>query len=295
MKRPSFQFYPGDWRRDPGVQALDFHDRGVWFEILCLMHESDERGVLLLNGAPMPESALARVLGLDNQILNQTLTTLLGYGVASRRDGDGALICRRMIRDEELSQIRKEAGKKGGNPNLVKQNGTKASTTQDKQKPTPSSSSSSSSSASATPSLRSGDWHAQSASDPTSAPSNVARIARSSDPPETEPEKPKPKPKRATGIPDHFEVDLEMQTWFRDQGVPGDVAEVTEHFLDHHRAKGSTFKDWQAAWRTWCRNQIKFGGQHGQARQGHPGEPRIGSAERTRIAIAEQRKREGRA
>ena len=146
MKRPSFQFYPGDWRRDPGVQALDFHDRGVWFEILCLMHESDERGVLLLNGAPMPESALARVLGLDNQMLNQTLTTLLGYGVASRRDGDGALICRRMIRDEELSQIRREAGKKGGNPNLVKQNGTKASTTQDKQKPTPSSSSSSSSS-----------------------------------------------------------------------------------------------------------------------------------------------------
>jgi hypothetical protein len=148
MKMPSMQFYPADWRKDPGVQALDYFERGVWFEMLCLMHESAERGVLLLNGNPMPETALSRVLGLDNQILNQTLTTLLNYGVASVRE-DGALFCRRMVKDEELCQIRREAGKLGGNPNLVNQNSTKAPTkTQAKnqnrvnQIPTPSSSSS---------------------------------------------------------------------------------------------------------------------------------------------------------
>jgi hypothetical protein len=142
MKMPAFQFYPADWRKDPGVQALDFHDRGVWFEILCIMHESDERGVLLLNGRPMPEPALARMLGLDNQILTTTLTNLVTYGVASRRESDGALVSRRMVKDEALCQVRREAGKKGGNPSLVKQKPT----TGDNQKPTPSSSSSTSSS-----------------------------------------------------------------------------------------------------------------------------------------------------
>jgi len=135
-KLPAMQFYVGDWRKDPGVQALDFHDRGVWFEMLCLMHESEQRGKLMLNGAAMPESALARLLGLDKQILTTAITTLLTYGVASRCDETGAIICRRMIRDENLRKVRAECGKQGGNPILVKQK----STTKDKQKSTPSTS-----------------------------------------------------------------------------------------------------------------------------------------------------------
>ena len=137
-KLPAIQFYPGDWRKDPGVQALSFHDRGVWFEIILLMHESDERGKLLLNGKPMPEQALARLLGLDNQNLTNTLTTLLDFGVASRCEETGAIMCRRMLRDENLRNIRKEARSKGGNPVLLKQK----STTIVKQKRTPSSSTS---------------------------------------------------------------------------------------------------------------------------------------------------------
>jgi len=143
-KLPAIQFYPGDWKKDAGVQSLSFHDRGVWFEILLLMHESPERGKLLLGDKVMPQEALARLLGLDNQILTTTLTTLLEYGVASRCESTGALCSRRMIRDEQIRQARTEAGKKGGNPNLVNQNPT----TGVKQKQTPSSSSSSSSSSS---------------------------------------------------------------------------------------------------------------------------------------------------
>jgi hypothetical protein len=123
---------------------LTFHDRGVWFEIINIMHESAERGVLMINGAPMPEEAIARLLGLDKQIFNQTLTTLLSYGVAKRRDGDGAIYCKRMVNDEKITQIRREAGNKGGNPALLNQNPT----TPVKQIPTPSSSSSTSSSTS---------------------------------------------------------------------------------------------------------------------------------------------------
>lgn len=133
-KLPAFQFYPGDWRKDMGVQSLSFHDRGVWWEMLCLMHESEQRGVLVLNGSAMTPASLARLLGLDIQILSTTLTSLLTSGVASQFEDSGAIYSRRMVRDEKLRKIRSEAGNKGGNPVLLKQN----LTTGVKQNPTPS-------------------------------------------------------------------------------------------------------------------------------------------------------------
>lgn len=135
-KLPAIQWYPGDWKKDPGIQALDYHHRGVWWEIIQMMHESERRGVLLLNGKAMPDEALAHALGLPVDLLKQNLTTLLTYGVTSREPATGALVCRRMVRDENLRKIRKNCGKLGGNPNLVNQK----STTQDNQIPTPSSS-----------------------------------------------------------------------------------------------------------------------------------------------------------
>ena len=120
-KLPALQFYPGDWRKDPAVQSLTFHDRGVWFELLLLMHESPERGKLMLKrGTSMPEGALARLLGLDKQNLTKTLTTLLEYGVAER-EATGALVSRRMVREEEIRKVRQKSGKKGGNPILLNQ------------------------------------------------------------------------------------------------------------------------------------------------------------------------------
>jgi hypothetical protein len=102
------------------------------------MHESEQRGKLLLNGLKMPENVLARLLGLDKQILTTTLTTLLTYGVVKVEKETGVLYSKRMVSDELLRQIRSEAGKLGGNPML-------------KQKPTPSSTSSSSSPSSLSP------------------------------------------------------------------------------------------------------------------------------------------------
>lgn len=125
-KLPAFQFYPADWRKDIGVQSLSYHDRGVWFEILCLMHESEQRGKLLLNGKPMPNEVLSRILGLDKQGLHQALERIKAVGVTSV-DESGALINRRMVKDEHIRQVRKKAGEQGGNPVLLNQ--------EDKQKP----------------------------------------------------------------------------------------------------------------------------------------------------------------
>lgn len=139
-KLPALQFYVGDWRKDPGVQSLDYETRGIWLEILCIMHESEDRGKLMLNGKPMPMEALCRLLGLDNQNLTKALTKILEYGVASIDSNSQIIFSRRMVRDEDIRKTRKECGKLGGNPNLVNQKPT----TQDNQKSTPSSSSSSS-------------------------------------------------------------------------------------------------------------------------------------------------------
>ena len=141
MKRPAFQFYPADWRKDSGLRLCSLAARGLWVELMCIAHECDEYGKLKQNGRGFSHKTLAKLVGLSPQTCLKLLTELEENGVFSK-DEDGAIYSRRMVRDEELRKIRAEAGSKGGNPilvgNLVKQNA--------KQKPTPSSSSSSSSS-----------------------------------------------------------------------------------------------------------------------------------------------------
>jgi len=46
------------------VRTLDYFTAGVCWQILHLMHESSERGRLLVNGRPMLEEELGRILGL---------------------------------------------------------------------------------------------------------------------------------------------------------------------------------------------------------------------------------------
>lgn len=63
--------------------------------------------------------------------------------------------------------------------------------------------------------------------------------------------------KKATSLPTNFEVTERMLEWAKQEGVMA-VAAETEQFKDHHTARGSTFKDWKAAWRTWMRNSLKY-------------------------------------
>lgn len=37
------------------------------------------------------------------------------------------------------------------------------------------------------------------------------------------------------------------------------LAVELESFRNWHQAKGTTMKDWQAAWRTWCDKAVEFG------------------------------------
>lgn len=72
--------------------------------------------------------------------------------------------------------------------------------------------------------------------------------------------------KRATALPDDFQVTATMLKWAEGFGLSRDrISAATDHFKDHHTAKGSTFKDWPAAWRTWIHREIKFNGRADKA------------------------------
>ena len=47
---PAWNFYIGDWMKSPEIRALTLPTRMIWFEMLCFMWESTERGYLTING-----------------------------------------------------------------------------------------------------------------------------------------------------------------------------------------------------------------------------------------------------
>lgn len=45
MVRPSFQFYPADWRNNAKLSRCSRSARGSWMDILCVLHDEDEYGI----------------------------------------------------------------------------------------------------------------------------------------------------------------------------------------------------------------------------------------------------------
>ena len=44
-KAPAFQFYPGDWFREPGLKCVGLNVRGAWAELLLIMWDCNPQGV----------------------------------------------------------------------------------------------------------------------------------------------------------------------------------------------------------------------------------------------------------
>lgn len=143
MKRPAFQFYPADWRKDVELRSCSLAARGLWVEIMCIAHECDPYGYLAVNGKPMNANQIAAQAGIGPGQCKKLLAELINNGVA-RQNEEGFIFSKRMVKDERLRNIRASAGRLGGNPNLLKQKDNQKSKQPDKQSPTPSSSSSTS-------------------------------------------------------------------------------------------------------------------------------------------------------
>mgnify|MGYP001559717551 CR=1 FL=1 len=145
MKRPSFQFYPGDWLRDTALRTCSVGARGLCIDMICLMHEGSVYGYLKVGNKVILPANLARMVGATLHEVEGWLHELEDAAVYSK-DEHGCIFSRRMIRDEEIRESRAAGGIKGGNPALL--DGKGRLTSKDNQKPTPSSASSSASSSS---------------------------------------------------------------------------------------------------------------------------------------------------
>jgi hypothetical protein len=112
MKRPAFQFYPADWRKDAALQSCSLCSRGLWAEMMCIMHECDPYGTLSVNGKPMGAPQLSRLVGESEKGVKKLLQELEDAGVFSR-DSEGRIYSRRMVKDEYVRNVRAEGGKAG--------------------------------------------------------------------------------------------------------------------------------------------------------------------------------------
>lgn len=117
MSNPWLKFYPSDWRADPALRMCSLAARGLWMEMLCIMHEADPRGSLVVNGKALNERQLAALSGSTLDELRILMSELEDAGVFSL-DPDGTIYSRRIRRDVEKAAQDKANGGKGGNPTL---------------------------------------------------------------------------------------------------------------------------------------------------------------------------------
>ena len=108
-KLPYMQFYVNDWLADDAVRASSPEARALWIDLLCFMQNSPRRGYLLAqNGKPYGVEQIARMCGFTAQRAKAMLDELHDNGVYSVTD-DGVIYCRRMVRDEHISSVRRAA------------------------------------------------------------------------------------------------------------------------------------------------------------------------------------------
>ena len=247
MKRPSLQFYCADWRGNSKLRRCSFAERGIWVEIICLLHDSDEYGILRWPLVDLAQAIGCRVADLQSlrrkgvlkgADIGERCDTYIHQGYHARQpippvtlipEQPGPIwYSSRMVLDEHRREHR------GGH--------TRFSEDQQPDR-----------SPDRSPDRRQGDGSSSSSSEvqppsPLKSGNGKRRPRRQRLP--------------TTACPDSFEVTPEMVAWTKDQGLPADrVMPETEKFLDHWKSKGEMRADWQASWRTWMRKAVEFTGR----------------------------------
>lgn len=119
MSDPWLKFYPTDWRSDPALKMCSLAARGLWIEMIALMHEAVPYGHLLVSGRSPTDAQLAVLAGAPSDQITDLIGELESAGVFSRTR-EGVIYSRKMTRTAKKAAIARKNGKKGGNPALCK-------------------------------------------------------------------------------------------------------------------------------------------------------------------------------
>lgn len=96
------KFYPRDWRGDQALRVVSLAARGLWMEMLCVMHEATPYGHLLVGGQPVSDAVLSRLVGAGVEEVQVSLVDLSTAGVL-RRTRTGVIYSKRMTDDYKRS------------------------------------------------------------------------------------------------------------------------------------------------------------------------------------------------
>lgn len=116
-KLPYMQFFPGDYIKD--TRLLSLQARGAWMDLLCLMWDSNPRGVVSHN-----YQAYSRLFGCDEPTAKASIEELVMAKICDCQDINNTTVtlsCRRMVKDEKLrndgaERQRRLREKGGGDP-----------------------------------------------------------------------------------------------------------------------------------------------------------------------------------
>jgi hypothetical protein len=131
LKRPSFQFYPADWQANSNLRRCSHAEKGVWVDLLCLLHDQPEYGVLRWQLKEIAQ-AVGCAVGVLRGIVAKNV--FKGHDIqitepfiyvprSGRRDGEPVVLVpaqvgpiwysSRMVRDEYVRTIRGESTRFG--------------------------------------------------------------------------------------------------------------------------------------------------------------------------------------
>ncbi len=116
-RRPWMKFYPSDWQADEPLQQCSLTSRGLWIEMIAVMHKSTRYGHLLIAGRKPTDAQLATRVGSDAKTVRTCLAELEQWQVFTR-DDEGVIFSRRMLKDKRRDDTNAANGKGGGNPAL---------------------------------------------------------------------------------------------------------------------------------------------------------------------------------
>lgn len=119
--QPYLPLYVDDWMNNNKLKMCSPSAHGLMIVILCIMHKEAEYGTILLKQKFRQTSKqiknfalqIAKLSPFDVAAIEEPLTELLSEGAL--KIVDDYLICPRMVKDCQLSVIRSNAGKTGGN------------------------------------------------------------------------------------------------------------------------------------------------------------------------------------
>lgn len=109
-RKPYLKFFPQAWFGDTALRGCSAAARGLWTDLLMVMHQDGEPyGYLSRGDAPIPDDELAKLCGVSLSHYRRLVAELEARTVFSR-DVQGRIYSRKMVRDGQRAREQADHG-----------------------------------------------------------------------------------------------------------------------------------------------------------------------------------------